>query len=128
MGESDKRKDEKKGELFDLLNLKIFGISIGELIRDIDEVRERILSQREELQKKLGDKVRIDFEMKVGGLGKMPVTSGDTLWNNLIRERAEWKRQAPLLKITKEDIKRAEEELEKEKRKEKESEEKDNAK
>ncbi len=114
-----KSKDDesnRKADIFNLLDLKIFGINLGDFLKNIDETRERILAQREELRKKLGDNVKIDFDIKVGGLaGEHRVSSGGGHWNELAREKIEWRRRVPTLKITKEDIKRAKEELEKEK-------------
>jgi len=115
MDEEDKAK-KKREDIFNLFDLKIFGISLGDFLRNIDETRESLLAQREELRKKLGERVRVDFDVKVGGLmGERRVSSGGGFWSDLARERSEWRRRVPTVKITKEDIRRAKEELEKEK-------------
>ena len=57
MSEKDNKKDKKKKEtekkesdLSDLLSLKIFGVEIGDLLKDIDGIREKLLAQQGELQ------------------------------------------------------------------------------
>ena len=112
------KKDEKSIDLSDLFSLKIFGMNIGDLLQNIDETREKLLAQRDELQKKLGDKVRIDFGVRVSGLGEQRITSSGSLLNDLVRERTEWRKHLPTVTITKEDIKKAKEEEEKKKREE----------
>lgn len=133
MSEEGKKKDKekKKGEkkesdLSDLFNLKIFGVEIGDLLKDIDGVREKLLAQRDELQKKFGDKVHVDIGIKVSGLDERKIIyRGDRSLNDLAKERTEWKKHIPTVTITKDDIQKAREELEKEKRKEKEQRKKD---
>ena len=107
--EKDK-KDEKDVDLSDILDLKIFGMNIGELLQNVDGLRERLLAQREELQKKLGDKVRVDVGVRVSGLGERRIISSNSQWNDLSRERTEWRKRIPTVTITKEDIKKAKEE------------------
>ena len=113
------KKDEEKDFLNDLFNLKIFGVSLGDFLKDVDETREKLLEHREELQKKYGNKVKIDFGVKISGLGERRVISSGKLWDDLVKERSEWKKQMPTMKITKEDIKKTLEELDKEKAAEK---------
>ena len=103
------------------MDLKIFGMNIGDLLQDVDGLREKVLAQRDELQKKLGDKVRIDFGVKVSGLGEQRIITSNSPWNDLAKERTEWRKHIPTVTITKEDIKKANEEEEKKKKKEKDS-------
>lgn len=125
MSEEGKKKDKgkKKGEkkesdLSDLFNLKIFGVEIGDLLKDIDGVRDKLLAQRDELQKKFGDKVHVDIGIKVSGLDERKIIyHGDRSLTDLAKERTEWKKRIPTVTITKEDIAKAQEELKKEKRK-----------
>ena len=124
MSEKDNKKDKKKKEsdLSDLLSLKIFGVEIGDLLKDIDGVREKLLAQQGELQKKMGDKVHVDIGIKVSGLDERRISyHGDHSMADLAKERTEWKKRIPTVTITKEDIKKAQEESEKEKQKEKDS-------
>lgn len=133
MSEKGKKKDKKKKEserkeidLSDLFSLKIFGVEIGDLLKDIDDTREKLLARRDELQKKFGDKVKVDIGIRVSGLDERKIVyRGDRSWTDLARERTEWRKRVPTITITKEDIKKAQEEAEKEKHKEKEHEEKD---
>jgi len=114
-----RKKDEKNIDTSNLLDLKIFGMNIGDLLQDVDGLREKLLAQRDELQKKLGDKVRIDFGVKVSGLGEGTIISSNSLWNDLVRERTEWRKRIPTVTITKEDLKKAKEEEEKKRQEEK---------
>jgi len=133
LSEKGKKKDKKKKEserkeidLSDLFSLKIFGVEIGDLLKDIDDTREKLLARRDELQKKFGDKVKVDIGIRVSGLDERKIVyRGDRSWTDLARERTEWRKRVPTITITKEDIKKAQEEAEKEKHKEKEHEEKD---
>ena len=130
MSEEDDKKDKKKKEsekkdsdLTDLLSLKIFGVEIGDILKDIDGVREKLLAQQEELQKKYGDKVHVDIGIKVSGLDERRISyHGDRSLADLAKERTEWKKRIPTITITKEDVKKAQEELEKKKKEEKDSE------
>lgn len=119
--ENEKKEDEKKDvDISDLLSLKIFGVQIGDLLKDIDGVREKLLDQRAELEKKFGDKVHVDIGIKVSGLDERRVIyRGDRSLSDLVRERTEWKKRVPTVTITKDDVKKAQKELEKEKKKEK---------
>jgi tetrahydromethanopterin S-methyltransferase subunit G len=124
LSEKDNKKDKKKKEsdLSDLLSLKIFGVEIGDLLKDIDGVREKLLAQQGELQKKFGDKVHVDIGIKVSGLDERSISySGDRSLADLAKERTEWKKRIPTVTITKEDVKKAKEELEKKKQEEKDS-------
>lgn len=99
-------------------------MEIGDLIKDLDGVRERFLAQRGKLQKKLGDKVHVDFAIRVSGLDEREITyHGDRSIVDLLKESSEWRKRLPTITITKEDVKKAKEELEKEKRREEEGEE-----
>lgn len=81
-----KKKDDDIGDLFDL---KIFGLDMGNLIKNIgitdlsslqdekkvEELKSKIEKEKdsfkekqEELQKKLGDKIKVDYNFKVSGL------------------------------------------------------------
>ena len=130
MSEEDDKKDkkkkeskEKKDDLSDLLSLKIFGVEIGDLLKDIDGVREKLLAQQGELQKKFGDKVHVDIGIKVSGLDERRISyHGDRTLADLAKESTEWKKRIPTVTITKEDVKKAKEELEKKKQEEKDSE------
>ena len=127
MSEKDDKKDkrkkeskEKKDDLSDLLSLKIFGVEIGDLLKDIDGVREKLLAQQGDLQKKYGDKVHVDIGIKVSGLDERRISyHGDRSLADLAKERTEWKKRIPTVTITKDDIKKAKEDLEKEKQEEK---------
>jgi len=116
---SKRKKDEKDIDMSNFLDLKIFGMNIGDLLQDVDGLREKLLAQRDELQRKLGDKVRIDVGFKVSGLGEHKIISSNSLWNDLARERTEWRKRIPTVTITKEDIEKAKEEEKKRKREEK---------
>lgn len=116
-----KRLEKKEGDISDLFSLKIFGVEIGDILKDIDGVREKLLTQRDELQKKFGDKVHVNIGIKVSGLDERRIIyHGSRSLTDLAKERAEWRKRVPTVTITKEDIKKAQEELEKEKQKEKE--------
>jgi len=130
LSEEDRKKDKRKkgsegkdSDVSDLFSLKIFGVEIGDLLKDIDGVREKLLAQQGELQKKFGDKVHVDIGIKVRGLDERRIIySGDRSLTDLAKERTEWKKHIPTVTITKEDIKKAQEELEKKKKEEKDSE------
>ncbi|MFH0748318.1 MAG: hypothetical protein V1915_00105 [Candidatus Bathyarchaeota archaeon] len=130
MSEENDKKDEKKKEsekkddpISDLLSLKIFGVEIGDLLKDIDGVREKLLAQQGELRKKYGDKVHVDIGIKVSGLDERRLSyHGNRSFADLAKERTEWKKRIPTVTITKEDVKKAKEELEKKKQEEKDSE------
>jgi len=111
-------KNEKDVDLSNILDLKIFGMNIRDLLENVDGLRERLLAQREELQKKLGDKVRVDVGVRVSGLGERRIISSNSQWSDLSRERTEWRKRIPTVTITKEDIKKAKEEEEKKRREE----------
>ena len=129
MSEKDKKEKRKKeterkeSDLSDLLSLKLFGVELGDFLKDIDGVREKLLAQQGELQKKLGDKVHIDIGIKVSGLDERRISyHGDRSLADLAKESTEWKKRIPTVTITKEDVKKAKEELEKKKQEEKDSE------
>ncbi len=125
MSEKRRKKGKRKSDvdLSDLLGLKIFGVEIGDLIKDIDGVRERLLAQRDELQKKFGEKVHVHFGIRVSGLDEREITyHRNRSIVDLLKERSEWRKRLPTITITKEDVKKAKEELEKEKRREEEGE------
>ncbi|MCJ7632967.1 hypothetical protein MUP77_11325 [Candidatus Bathyarchaeota archaeon] len=130
MSEKDDKKDERKKEIekresdiSDLLSLKIFGVEIGDLLKDIDGVRDKLLAQQGELQKKFGDKVHVDIGIKVSGLDERRISyHGNRSLADLAKERTEWKKRIPTVTITKEDIKKAREESEKAKQEEKDNE------
>lgn len=116
-----KKKEERKGGIFDIFDIRIFGMSIWDLVNNLAETRERLLEQRGELEKLVGDRVKIDYDIRVGGIRGERLVSSRTgfqgLWDDLARERAEWKakmRRLPVKKFTKEEISRAIEELERE--------------
>lgn len=131
MSEKDDKKDkrkkesEKKEDAFsDLLSLKIFGVEIGDLLKDVDSVREKLLAQQNGLKKKYGDKVHVDIGIRVSSLDehgaeRRIVYRGDSSLTDLAKERTEWKKRVPTITITKDDIKKAQEELKKEKKEEK---------
>ncbi|MCJ7610550.1 hypothetical protein MUP00_12960, partial [Candidatus Bathyarchaeota archaeon] len=85
------RKEERDIDLSDILDLKIFGMNIGDLLQNVDGLREKVLAQRDELQKKFGDKIRVDVGMKISGLGERRIISSNSQWNDLARERTEWR-------------------------------------
>lgn len=124
--EKDKRKkgiEKRESDISDLLNLKIFGVEIGDLLKDIDGVREKLLAQQSELQKKFGDKVHVDIGIKVSGLDERRISYRNIRsLTDLANERTEWKKRIPTVTITKEDIKKAREESEKAKQEEKDNE------
>ena len=121
-GKEKKENEKREGDLSDLFNLKIFGVEIGDILKDIDGVREKLLTQRVELQKKFGDKVHVDIGIKVSGLDEQRITyHGNRSLTDLAKERTEWKKRVPTITITKEDVKKAREELEKEEKEEKKS-------
>lgn len=129
MSEKDDKKDkrkkeskEKKDDLSDLLGLKIFGVEIGDLLKDIDGVREKLLAQQGDLKKKYGDKVHVDIGIKVSGLDERIISYPGSTLAEMAEERVEWKKRVPTVTITKEDLKKAKEELEKKKQEEKDSE------
>jgi len=118
---NEKEGKEKKdsADIFDILNLRIAGIDIGKLIREltgtdiqsvinnpnaVEEIRNRLEKRREELRrqqeefrKKFGDAVRIDYDIRVGGIlgGEkgLRIGGGDffTRLDELARERAQWR-------------------------------------
>jgi hypothetical protein len=127
MGEEEKKEKKekpKKPDILDIFDLKIFGTSIMDLVTNLDEVREGVIAKRDELQRKLGDRVRVDLDFRVGNLTAGRTTTASTAWSDLIRERTEWRKKIPTLKMTKEQIREAIQELEKEKREPEEAEEK----
>jgi len=114
MGEKEK---PKKPDILDIFDLKIFGMSMMDLIGNLDEMREGIITKRDELQRKLGDKVRVDLDVRVRGLtGERTISTAGAAWSDLLRERIEWRKRLPTLKLTKEQVREAIQELEKEKR------------
>lgn len=116
MDKKKKGEKPKRPDIFDIFDLKIFGMNMMDLIANLDETRERIIAKRDELQKKLGDKVRVDFNVRVGGLtGDRTISTPGTAWSDLARERVEWRKRLPMLKLTKEQVRQAMQELEKEK-------------
>ncbi len=85
------KKEDKYTDIFDVLNLRMFGIDFGELIKkwvgDIDiktllekpeemeKLRDKIEEQRARLQEtqrrlreKYGDAIRIDYDIRIGSL------------------------------------------------------------
>lgn len=114
MGEKEK---PKKPDILDIFDLKIFGMSMMDLIANLDEMREGIITKRDELQRNLGEKVRVDLDLRVRGLtGERTISTAGTAWSDLLRERIEWRKRLPTLKLTKEQVREAIQELEKEKR------------
>jgi len=131
--------DEKGGkekrdhaDIFDILNLRIAGIDIGKLIEElvgtdilsaindpsaVEEIKKRLEKKRDELRrqqedlrKRFGDAVRIDYDIRIGGIlgGEKGVRiGGGEFFNNLdelARERSRWKTRSyakplPLHKI-----------------------------
>jgi len=116
MDKKEKGEKPKKLGILDIFDLEIFGMNIMDLITNVDKVRERIITQRDELERKLGDKVRVDLDFKVRGLsdGRTTLTAGTT-WPGLLKEKTEWRKKLPMLKLTKEQLKQAMQELEREK-------------
>lgn len=113
----DKSKTEKdNGDLSDLFSLKIFGVEIGDFLKDVDGVRAKLLSEQDELQKKFGDKVHVDIGIKVSGLDERRIIyRGDRSLADISEERRQWRRRAPIV-ITDEDVRKAREEQEKKKK------------
>ncbi len=117
--EKEEKKKKDSADIFDILNLRIAGIDIGKLIRNltgtdlqsiinnpsaVEELRNRLEKQRdelrrqqEELRKRFGDAVRIDYDIRIGGIlgGErgLRVGGGDffTRLDELARERAQWR-------------------------------------
>ena len=119
LGEEGKR-ERKPPDIFDVLNLRIFGIDFGELIRkwagisdiqslierpnQLEQVKKRIEEQRsklreaqKQLRKKYGDAIRFDYDIRVGGLvgGREGIRIGGGEFfqrlDELARERAQWR-------------------------------------
>jgi len=87
----ERKKEDKYKDIFDILNMRMFGIDFGELIKnwvgdidiktliekpeEIEKLRARIEEQRAKLQEtqrrlreKYGDAVRIDYDIRIGNL------------------------------------------------------------
>ncbi|MCP8313034.1 MAG: Hsp20/alpha crystallin family protein [archaeon] len=112
-------KEKKEPKLWDIFNIRILGLDLGEIIKSwtgmedfkslldskqIEQVKERLEEQRkkflemqEELRKKYGDTIRVDYDIHIGGLlgGKEGLRIGGgeffSRMDELAKERAEWR-------------------------------------
>lgn len=122
MSEKDKEKKEPKS--WDVFNIRILGLDLGEIIKSwtgmedfkslldpkqmeqvkerLEEQRKKFLEMQEELRKKYGDTIKVDYDIRIGGLlgGKEGLRIGGGEFfgrvDELTKERAEWRnRQRP---------------------------------
>lgn len=118
--EKEPKKEKKPADIFDLLNLRIFGVDIGDIIRSwtgvtdvkslienpegieelkgrIEEMRSKLQEAQRELREKYGDAVRIDYDIRLGGIlgGPDEIRLGGGEFfkrlDKLARERVEWR-------------------------------------
>jgi len=117
MDENEKEKKEPK--LWDIFNIRILGLDFGEIIKNwtgmadfkslldpkqMEQLKERLEGQRkkflemqEELRKKYGDTIRVDYDIRIGGLlgGKEGLRIGGGEFfgrlDELAKEKTEWR-------------------------------------
>lgn len=119
LGEGEDKDKGKSPDLKDIFGLRIFGIELGELLKNwlgvsdlsilrdpsqaeaikkrIEEQRMKLRDIQEQLRRKFGDAIRFDYDVRVrslmGGKDEIRIGGGqffDRL-DELARERAEWR-------------------------------------
>jgi len=115
---SKEDKDKKPADIADLLNIRIFGLDIGELVKNLgvtdlsslqdpskakmvkeqlEQQKEKLEETQEQLKKKFGDTLKVDYDIRISGLlgGKegFRISSGNFFerLDELRSERNNWR-------------------------------------